>query len=62
MLVEKVDRDRLPDLREGLAGGGGLKHIGQLGYTLSTLGEAGYSGQCSYHIAGELEMSMTKLS
>ena len=62
LLVEKVDRDRLPDLREGLAGGGGLKHIGQSGYTLSTLGEAGYSGQCSYHIAGELEMSMTKLS
>ena len=62
LLVEKVDRDRLPGLSEGLAGGGGLKHIGQLGYTLSTLGEAGHSGQCSSHIAGELEMSMMKPS
>ena len=61
LLVEKVDRDRLPDLSEGLAGGG-LKYIGQSGYTLSTLGEVGHSGQCSSHIAGELEMSMTELS
>ena len=56
-----MDRDRLPDLSEELAGGG-LKYIGQLGYTLSTLGEAGHSGQCSSHIAGELEMSMTEPS
>ena len=49
LLVEKADRDRLPDLSEGLAGGGGgggLKHIGQWGCTSSTLGEAGHPGQC----------------
>ena len=47
LLVEKADRDRLPDLSEGLAGGGGgLKHIRQWGCTSSTLGEAGHPGQC----------------
>ena len=58
LLVEKTDRDRLPDLSEGLAGGGGLKHIGQWGCTSSTLGEAGHSVQCSSHFTGELETSM----
>ena len=58
LLVEKADRDRLPDLSEGLVGGGGLKHIGQWGCTSSTLGEAGHSVQCSSHFAGELETSM----
>ena len=59
LLVEKADRDRLPDLSEGLAGGGGgLKHIGQWGCTSSALGEAGHSVQCSSHFAGELETSM----
>ena len=57
LLVEKADRDRLPDLSEWLAGGG-LKHIGQWGCTSSTFGEAGHSGQCSSQFAGELETSM----
>ena len=58
LLVEKADRDRLPNLSEGLAGGGGLKHIGQWGCTSSTLGEAEHSVQCSSHFTGELETSM----